>query len=344
MEELTERQKVILSLVIHEYTRTASPIGSKHLVEHFNLEFSSATVRNELSRLTELGYLRQPHTSAGRVPTEDGYRYFVGSLSNRTELPSPTKRMIIHQFYQTERDMDEWLRLAAATLARQSHGASMVTAPLPNEARFKHLELIASRGRQVLAVLVLVGGDIHQRILALDMPTSQEDLSMIANRLTSILNHKDINEIRSISSPLQGIEQTVVDWIIKDMQGMNSMVSGEIFLDGITNVLAEPEFSGTEDARRAIRVLEERSILQDLLSRTILAEGGTGVQVLIGGEGTWNDLRHCSIVLARYGDPELAMGALGVLGPIRMAYASTISTVRFISTLLSDLVTESLGN
>lgn len=346
MEELTERQKLILSLVIHDYTQTAEPVGSKRLVDQYNLDISSATVRNEMALLTESGYLRQPYTSAGRVPTEEGYRYYVGRLSQRTELPDSTRRMIVHQFYQSNRDMDEWLRLAASTLAHQSHGASLVTAPLTRFALFKHIELISTRGRQVLAVLVLVGGEIHQRIITLEEPSTQEELSTIANRLTSFMHHNTINEIASYLPQLHGLELEVTQWIVEDMKDINAMVAGEVYVDGLSNFLSEPEFSGGGDARRALRVLEERSTLQDILSRTILSgeESEGGVQVLIGGEGTWEDLRQCSIVLARYGAPELATGTLGVLGPMRMPYGRTISTVKFISSLLSELVVEVLGD
>ena len=161
-EELTDRQKFLLTLVIHEYIKTAQPIGSRHLVDRYKLEMSPATVRNEMGLLTERGYLRQPHTSAGRVPTEEGYRYFVGRLVQQTDLPITTRRTISHQFYQSRQDVEQWLRLAASVLAHQSRGASLVTAPHPEQARFKHLELISTRGRQVLMVMVLVGGEIHQ--------------------------------------------------------------------------------------------------------------------------------------------------------------------------------------
>ena len=128
MKDLTERQKLILALVIRDYIETAQPVGSIHLVEHWGLDFSSATVRNEMVALTELGYLRQPHTSAGREPTEEGYRYFVRQLMGNTELPAPTKRTIIHQFYQAGADVDHWMRLAASVLAHQAQAASLVTA------------------------------------------------------------------------------------------------------------------------------------------------------------------------------------------------------------------------
>jgi heat-inducible transcriptional repressor len=141
---------------------------------------------------------------------------------------------------------------------------------------------------------------------------------------------------------LQGLDNDITGWLITEMTETETLASGDVYLDGLTNVLAEPEFSGSDDARRALRLLEERSLLQDLLARTILTSNVGGIQVLIGGEGTWDELRQCSIVLARYGAPGLAMGTLGVLGPMRMSYGRTISTVRFLANLLSDMVTETL--
>ncbi len=367
MNELSERQKFILALVVHEYARTAAPVGSRFLVEQYRLEMSPATVRNELAALTEQGYLRQPHTSAGRVPTEEGYRYFVGRLLQETVLPEPVRQTISHQFYQTRHDVDQWMRLAASVLARQSKAASLVTAPHPETLRFKHLELINTRGRQVLMVLVLFGGEVRQRLLTLAEPVAQEQLSAAASRLTGLLLEKNASAIRALRGQLSGLEMDIVDYIVEDMDQARSSIASEVYLDGLTNVLAEPEFSGSEDARRALRLLEERSLLQDLLTRTVLSSAtnggalytGTGitttvsmphmgstkdntVQVLIGGEGTWEELRHFSVVLARYGTPGLATGTLGVLGPLRLPYGRTISTMRFLSNLLSELVSETL--
>jgi heat-inducible transcriptional repressor len=158
MNDLSDRQKLILTLVITDYIETAQPVGSGYIVDHWGLDVSSATVRNELVALTDMGYLRQPHTSAGREPTEDGYRYFVRQLMGHTDLPAPTKQTITHQFYQAGADVDLWMRLAASVLAHQSQAASLVTAPHPERSIFKHLELIGTRGRQVLMVLVLSGG------------------------------------------------------------------------------------------------------------------------------------------------------------------------------------------
>lgn len=343
MHQLTERQRLILALVIHAYTETAQPVGSQSLIERYKLDTSSATIRNDMVELTDEGYLRQPYTSAGRVPTEEGYRYFVRQLMGQTELPMNTRRTITHQFYQAGRDVNRWMRLAASVLAHQSQAASLVTSPRPESARFKHLSLISTHGRQVLMVMVWTGGQVRQQMLTLAEPVSQEQLSNAASHINLVCQGLDADGIAALSGQFDALEQDVLKLTREELDRMKQVVSGEVYRDGLTNVLAEPEFAESESARKALRVLEERSMLEDLLSRTVLTSGMDDVQVLIGGEGTWEDLRDCSMVLARYGAPGLATGALGVLGPTRMAYGRTVSAVRFVSGLLSDLVIEMLA-
>jgi len=268
---------------------------------------------------------------------------FVSHMVQETELPDSTRRMITHQFYQMRQDVEGWTRLAASVLAHQSRAASLVTAPHPEESRFKHLELIAARGQQVLMVLVLMGGEILQRFISLAEPVPQELLSSTADRLNSLYTGKKILEITSDTTPLNPLEQDFLHSIIEEMEQANAMVSGEVVLDGLTNVLAEPEFAASDEARRALRVLEEKPLLNEILSKTVLQGNSQGgVQVLIGGEGIYDALSQVSIVLARYGTPGLATGTLGVLGPMRMPYGRTISIVRFLSSLLSDLVNDTI--
>lgn len=340
MENLTNRQQKILSLIIHEYIRSAEPIGSNRLVSDYNLDLSSATVRNEMAYLTEAGFLRQPHTSAGRVPTEEGYRYFVGNLMRNTTLSEDARRTISHQFYQSRNDVTKWMHLAASILANQSKVASLVTSPHPEQVRFKHLELISIHNTQVLGVLVLEGGDIHQSVMATDIPISQEELSRISNRLSSTFLGKSHEHIKQTLENYTGIEKNIVAWVIAEMQQTENLTSGEVILDGLTNVLSEPEFVESDDARRALKLIEERTVLQDLISRSTLKGQANGVQVLIGGEGTWDELKQMSIILARYGQPGVVTGTLGVFGPIRMSYGHSISIVRFLSSLLSDFIIE----
>ncbi|MBP1694032.1 MAG: hrcA [Chloroflexi bacterium] len=297
MAELTERQKIILALVIRDYIEQAQPVGSNYLLETYGLKFSSATIRNEMVALTDLGLLRQPHTSAGRVPTEEGYRY-----------------------------------------AQQSQGASLVTAPHPEQPVFKHIELIATHGRQVLLVLVLAAGEVSQQMLALAEPVAQERLSASAARLNNLLAGLSPDEIAATAIPQDALERDILRLISDDMRRLGAVITGEVYRDGLTHVLAEPEFSEMDSARSALRILEERPLLEDLFNRTMINSEMGGVQVLIGGEGAWQELREFSMVLARYGVPGLATGMLGVLGPIRMPYGRAISTVRFVASLLSNLV------
>lgn len=343
MSDLTERQKTLLMLVVRDYIEMAQPVGSKALVERYHLDLSSATVRNELSALDEMGYLRQPHTSAGRVPTEEGYRFFVGQMMHQAELPEAVQHTITHQFYQARPDIDQWMTLAASILAHQSQGVSVVTAPHAEQARFKHVELISTQGRQVLMVMVLAGGEVSQQILTLAEPVSQERLSLTATRLNGLLAGQSVDMIAALPARSDALDQDILTLIVQDMRRAAESVSGNIYTDGLSNVLSEPEFAESDDARRALRLFEERSVLQDVLARSTTGSMVGGLQVLIGGEGGWEELRQCSMVLARYGVPGLATGMLGVLGPMRMSYAKAIPTVRFVAGLLSDLVNDTIA-
>lgn len=343
MSLLSKRQKTLLLVIIRDYIDAAVPVGSKRLVERYQLDLSPATIRHEMAALTEMGYLRQPHTSAGRIPTEEGYRFFVGALMDQAELPEGVRKTILHQFYQAVPGTDQWMHLAASVLAHQSRVASLVTAPRSDVPRFQHVELISTQGRQILMVLVLVGGEVSQQLLTLAEPVQQERLSQTAAGLNAVLAGLTVSEVATIPRRPEALEQDILVLILAELRRTAESASGEMYTDGLTNMLTEPDFASTESARRAIRLLEERTQLQDLLARTTTNSSVGGLQVLIGSEGVWEELSDCSMVLARYGVAGLATGTLGVLGPMRMSYARTIPTVRFVAGLLSDLVTERLA-
>ena len=340
MAELTQRQETMLALIIHEYTETGQPVGSVNLVDKYSLGVSSATVRNEMVALTDSGLLRQPHTSAGRVPSEEGYRYFVRRLLGETELPAAEKRMISHQFHQAHADVDEWVRLAAAVLAQHSRVASLVTAPHPERAIFKHLELISTQGRQVLMVLVLQGGDVRQQMLTLAEAFDQQRLSQTAEQITRMCVGKDAEGVAAQAAHFSELGRELIRLASEVMARTDAVSAGEVYRDGLANVFNQPEFVDSDGARNALRLLEERSFLEEVLAKALSPTVG-GIQVVIGGEGAWEELRDCSMVLARYGAPGFATGALGVLGPTRMPYGRTISAVRYVAGLMSDLVIES---
>ena len=343
MSELSERQKVILSLVVHEYVRTANPVGSKSLVNQYHLDYSPATVRNELAALTEEQYLSQPYTSAGRVPTEKGYRFFVSGLIHMRELPEETRRMIEHQFSQAQQGMDGWIKLAASILADQAHLISMVSAPLPNRTRVKYISLISVTNKQILMVLVLAGGQIQQRFMFAGESMTQNRLNEIQEMLNRLFEGRNSEEIRAVCAKLPAMGEAVdeiIRTLLNTLYDTDALQTGEVYTDGINNVLAEPEFADSEEARRTLRILDEKPALQSFLSRTTREQKIGGVQVFFGGHGLLKNMSNCSLVVARYGMQGVATGTIGVLGPMRMAYSKNIPTVRFLAGILSDLVAD----
>jgi len=339
---LSNRQEFFLGLIVREYVQAAQPVGSKTLVARYALDFSPATVRNEMVALTEAGMLRQPHTSAGRVPTDDGYRYFVQRLTADADLPSAEKRTISHQFYQAQGDVDQWLRLAASVLAQHSSVASVVTAPSADRSLLRHLELILVQARQVQLILVLQGGEVLQQMLSPQEPASQDTLTRIAAQVTARCQGADAAAVQRVDQGLDPLAPEILRMVAEMMRRADRSPSPDVIYDGLSNVLNQPEFADRELAQRAMHLIEEHTLLSGFLAR-VLAPDVDGVQVVIGGEGQWEDLRDCSMVVARYGAPGLATGALGVLGPVRMAYDRTISAVRYVATVMSELVTEAFS-
>ncbi len=336
----SERQQLVLRLVIEQYVRSAAPVGSKTITHGYNLGVSAATIRNDMAALEEMGYLTHPHTSAGRIPTEVGYRYFVEKLMEQSDLPVAEQRMISHQFHQARLELDQWLRLSAAVLAHTSQNASLVTAPKSERCHLKHLELISIRDNVILLILVLQGGTLKQQILSLDTPVDQEELSPLAMRLTSLWSQLDAGQIALSATALTGLAAKVGEVILSIMCRIDARRSSDIYHDGLLNILNQPEFRQQAGIQQVIRALEERRLVDQLVDR-VLQEGG--VQIIIGGEGQWNELSEVSIVLARYGVENEITGAMGVVGPVRMTYGRAVSIVRYMSRLMSDLLSDLYG-
>ncbi|MGC9469053.1 MAG: heat-inducible transcriptional repressor HrcA [Anaerolineae bacterium] len=339
-QTLTPRQEILLRLIVKEHVETAGTVASRTLVDNYHLDVSPATVRNEMARLEELGFLLQPHTSAGRVPTEAGFRYFVERLMEERSLPQNEQRMIAHQFYQAREHIEEWLPLASTVLARAAQAAAILTAPRTTQPMFKHLELIATHGRAVLLILVLDGGTIEQQMLVLSESMSQNALREAADRLNQVCAGLNTSQIESHMSEFPPLETDVARIVLDMMHEAEGEPSDDIYYHGLSELLQTPEFSVTEEASTTlVRVLEERSLLQAVLAETLTPSVGIGsVRVLIGGEGRWDELRTCSMIVARYGVANYATGALGVVGPLRMHYGRAVSAVRFVANALGELV------
>jgi heat-inducible transcriptional repressor len=351
MTDMTPRRQAILGLVIRSYIDTPSPVGSKAFVTGYGLDLSPATIRNEMAALEELGFLTHPHTSAGRIPTERGYRFFVEHLLGETELPTTEKRMIRHQFHQARLQLEQWAQLAAAVLAHTTRKAALATAPRPPENEFKHLELISLRECMVLMVLVLQGGEVKQRMLSLEEPLDQEALSRLSNELNDLFQGKSGGDIATVAGGLEAaangaapgarpaLMQQIAQIVAQIMTPEDTLGNAPIYREGLAHILEEPEFSGGGQMRQMVQVLEGPSLYDVILAAAQPLEVG-GVQVLIGGEGRWEEFAELSLVLSRYGLKGSATGLLGVVGPIRMPYDRTIGAVRYVSQLMTALVSD----
>jgi len=336
--ELSERRRLILKLVIQEYIEGSIPIASELLVRKYGLAVSSATIRSELAALEELGYLTHLHTSAGRVPTDAGYRFFVENLMDRTALTLTEQRMIRHQFHQVRTELDQWIQLAGAVLARTAQNASVVTAPRAYQARFKHLELISIHETTVLLVLVLHDGTIRQQTIVCDVVRPQDELSRLAARLNDRWADGTVERIRDgvhDRDVSDALEVHVTDVVIRSMEWFEDQLNSGIHSDGLMEVLSQPEFAKVARIRQIVEILQGGRGLGPLIPRALASDG---VQVVIGGEHGHDDMREYSVVLTRYGiDGEVA-GVVGVIGPTRMAYPRAISAVRYIANIMSDLL------
>jgi heat-inducible transcriptional repressor len=325
---LTPRRQLILAIVVREYIENAVPVSSKTVSEHAELNVSSATVRNEMAYLEEHGYLTHPHTSAGRIPTEKGYRYFVEQLMGDMSLPAEERRMIEHQFYQAQMDLDEWMRLAATALAHAARGAAVVTSPRVHRCRFKHLELVSTHGPVVLLILVLQEGLVKQQVLTLKSAIGQEDLSRVSRWLNDVFSGLTAHELVQQLATLPTFEQEVGQLVAGLMEEIDTR-DGQVFRDGLVKVAQVFAAGGPLDL-----------MLSDMMS---LSSDRESVQIVIGGEGGLQELSNFSLVLSRYGINGYVTGALGVLGPLRMPYARTVSVVRYVSQLLSNLLLDLYG-
>lgn len=335
------RAQAILRAVIEEYVTTATPVGSQALVDRYRLGVSSATVRNILAELELAGLLGHPHTSAGRIPTDAGYRWYVESIIDSAPLPEVEQLMIRHQFGQVEFASEHWFRLAASTIASMTHAAGLATPAKPASARVRRVDLVSINDHMASLVVVLREGSIKQSLVTLATVEDQAALTTVAAVLNEIVAGRTTPEIaRSLANldpalPHADIVARVGERIERVLFDYDRAAVEEVFSDGLLNVMGAPEFAHSEKLRRVFTALENRAYLGELVG-SVAASGR--VTVYIGVENEPPDMREVALVLAPYGRRDRAVGVVGVLGPTRLAYSEAIRTVRFVSGLMNELV------
>jgi heat-inducible transcriptional repressor len=336
VEVLTERQASILGMVVDEYIQTAEPVSSKALVSRRRLEVSTATIRNELARLESEGYITHPYTSAGRIPSDQGYRFYVETLMSEDPVGMEERRTVEHQLHQVAGDLDDWLSLAATILASLVGNVAVVTRPRTTAAKLRNAQLVELSREASLLVVVMDDGRLRQRILPHVEPISQATLNERAVRLNHLFAGQDASGIHAALADLHDAgDAFVAESLIDILQ--EQRVAEETFVEGVDSALRQPEFSDVD------RILGAVSQLQAYRLRSVLepaVEGQFGsLRVVIGSENVDSGMQDWSMVVARYGELDVA-GAVAVVGPTRMAYQRTIPRVRYVASLMTQLMHE----
>ncbi len=332
---LTERRKKLLQFIIDEYVTTAQPVGSKALAERYGLSISPATIRNEMAELEEEGYITQPHTSAGRVPTDLGYRYYVEALMREETVPEAVQQTIRHQFHQAALELEEWARLAAAIIASRLRNAAIVTTPHSPQPRLRWLELVSVHEYLALLVVVLQEARVLQQTLALDRPFNQGELAEMARTLNKLLAGKTAAEIRAQRLELTPTERSIAEATASLIETAEGRGYEPSFLEGLRHLLHQPEFSQGERILALLEILDERN-----LGRAIPLEPGPSqdIRIIIGGEHPVDAMRICSVITTRYSGPSGLRGTISVVGPTRMHYPRAVATLRYMSSLMEELL------
>jgi len=336
---LTKREETVLSSIIKQYINQAAPVSSTAVIEECGIDVCSATVRNDVVRLEQDGYIIRPHHSAGSIPSDKGYRYYVESLENM-ELSINERFMISHLFHQVEMEMEEWLNLTASLLAKRVHNLAVIWAPRSPASRFHHLELVAIQDSLALAVLVLRGARLKQQLINFSKPIRQQELAKMAAKLNDAYNGLSRGGIKSKKIEFDTDEQLVKDSVIKMMKAEDDKEYDKSYLDGLQFMLEQPEFSKGQRAQTLMEMVEQKK-----LGRVIDPEelDGKGVQVIIGKENKEEAFKGYSVVVSHYGLPDEAIGTLGVIGPTRMHYERAISFIGYLSLVMSRLIAELYG-
>ncbi len=336
---LSPRIETILKSIVGQYVARATPVSSQSIINDYELGVSAATIRNEMAYLEQEGYITRRHPSAGSIPSDKGYRYYVESLGE-VVLPLAEQRLINHLFHQVERELEEWLSLAATLIAQLAQNVAVVTKPKPVDCQFKRLELVALQDSLALVILILRGARVRQLLITFDQVISQLELTAIANKLNEAYSGLTRSQILAKNIDLSPTEQQLRDCLLKIMQAEDEQEYEEPYLDGLHFMLNQPEFAHSHRMLALMELIEHRNLL-----RTTIPEGlgSQGVQVIIGKENKAEVIHDFSVVISRYGLPKETIGTISVVGPTRMPYARTISAVGYLSSVLSGLVAELYG-
>jgi heat-inducible transcriptional repressor len=327
-------------MIIENYILTADPVGSRTISKIPSLNLSPATIRNIMSDLEELGLLYQPYTSAGRVPTEKGFRFYVDSILDIHELSDQEQQEIRSRYRSYQIEGADLFRETCRILSSSSHYLGVVWAPRMSLVVLQHIEFVKLRKYLVLAVLVSTTGLVYNRIIEAEEDFSQSELDHLSDYMNGLLNGLTLHQVREKLLEQMGVEKNVYDRLFKQAlklgeKAFSSTEETDVFIEGRTNILNEPEFGNISKMTDLFRAFEEKATMVRLLDKFMEPKG---VQIAIGSESQVQEMETCSLVTSTYGCAGKVWGALGVIGPRRMNYSKVIPLVDYSAKLLSEIL------
>lgn len=341
--ELNDRKKLILKAIIANYLETGEPVGSRTISKHPDLRLSSATIRNEMADLEDMGFILQPHTSAGRIPSDAGYRFYVDQLMMERESEDEEKKALIHKVDK----MEGLLKQVATVLANSTNYATMVSAPHYQNVTLKFVQLSQIDSEHLLAVIVTQGNIVKNKMISVDEPLSNEEvlkLNVLLNTFLQGLSLREINlELIQTMREQAGIRQDVLELILEEIaKTIHEADRMEIYTGGAANILRYPELGNPDRATELLNTLVEKKPLAKLVDSTLDQDSGHhGIQVYIGEESPVQNMKDCSIVTATYELAEGGTGTVGIIGPKRMDYKKVVKTLKNLTEELDDIFRES---
>jgi heat-inducible transcriptional repressor len=335
---MEDRKQAILRAVVQEFTTSAVPVGSQALQSRYFVNLSSATIRSELAELSDLGYLSQPHTSAGRMPTDSGYRYFVDFLMNVEPIPDRVRNFIHDEMHNAPADVQALVERVAMTAAAATQNASVASAPQGSLAKVKHLDLVSLEPKEVLLILLLEGNLLRQQVVNTTEAATQAQLTKLAETLNTTLSGRASDAARQhYEASALGLEKELMGRVVAVLDLYEKGSESLVVHDGVRNLLRQPEFAESSRLHQVLEVLEETRYLTLLLRELI---GESDLQIVIGSENTSSQLQGCAVVLTTYGPSDRLKGVVGVIGPTRMAYSQTVARLQAVARGASERMSE----
>lgn len=335
--KMDSRKQQILMAIIHDYIATAEPVGSRTIARKYKLGISPATIRNEMADLEEMGYIEQPHTSAGRVPSERGYRYYVDYLMRRGELTSEEQGLVSQRYEAKVKGVGEIIQYTGQLLAQLTNCAAVVLSTQTGNNAFRHIQLVQMTSEKALLIVVMDNGSVHHRMIEVSESITQSDLDTISAVLNAKLQGRTMEKIKMTLLKEIYFELAKHEHILNMAMELVSDslapdVEDKIYLGGVFNILNQPEFHNVEKVKTLLSLLEQERLVSNIMSDGCLS---SGVTVRIGGEISNDKMRDCSMVIATYTVDGRPQGSVGVLGPTRMDYARMVTVVDYMTKNLS---------